>query len=1417
MGGSSTVEALSVYGSLGVAASGNMPGARISPQTWTDKKGNLWLFGGVTQGLVDVNDLWEFNPSTNQWALVEAPSNLLGVYGTMGKPAPGNIPPGRSGATTWTDSSGNLWLFGGSYALISTDWTQVSLSDLWEFNTTTLEWTWMGGPSQPNESGVYGTLSKAAEGNVPGARSEAAGWVDSAGNLWLFGGGGYDSTGTKGNLNDVWEFSPSTGLWTWVNGPNIANQAAVPGTKSAPAPGNLPPPGGYNVTWSDYKGNFWIFGGSLGTTAVWKYIPAENEWAWMSGSNTDTETLSSPGQPGVYGTFGSFSPANTPGNRGGAVGWSDTSGNLWLLGGVGPDANGNEGFLNDFWEYSTATNEWAWMGGSSTEGYCPVSYNFCGELPVVGPLDTPGLALVPSGRYDSAAWTGSDGHFWLLGGIGIDQEGNGGYLDDLWEFQPNTNSKSVAATPSLSLASGSYSSWQTLKISDSTPGATIYYSVNGSFPDMPYAGAITISSSETIEAIATEAGFANSNIAAATYTLDLAAAPTPVFSVPTGSYTTAQTVSITDSVPGSTIYYAIGGTPNSNYSTYTGPLSVNSSESIQAFAVADNYSTSSVATAQYNIGQLPATTNSWVWMGGASTLASICYANAYTLTSCARPGWYGTRGQPAVGNTPGGRVTSAGWTDKSGNLWLFGGDGYDGAGTSGLLNDMWMYNPSTGEWTWMGGSAIIGDSCPAQVTNEYCGKPGVYGTQGAPSASNVPGGRVWPTYWTDKDGHFWLFGGEGFDANGVLGFLDDLWEYDPSTNEWTWEGGHSTFSGLFDSFAGIYGTQGVPSPQNWPGTRWYTTHWVDPNGHLWLYGGQGPGSVGVTGYLEDLWEYDPSTHLWTWRNGLQSPPNGEGGYIPNFAEVGLPARINNPGSRSMSQGWADSGGNLWLFSGWNTNPRGVSYLEDDQWEFDPSANEWTLIGYGGGAPVYGTLGMPGPGNVPASCGACATWTDQQGNFWLLGGAANPDGFGPAGNTRDLWWFSPLTDEWTWMGGTTTAAGVYGVLGVPASGISPSARIYPVTWTGKDGNLWLFGGGGVDGENASGALNDLWEYRLSGTSATPAPQAVPPPTFSPAAGTYGSAQSVAISDILPGARIYYTVNGSAPNSDSPLYAGPISVTASEAIQAIAVAAGYINSQPVSASYIINLPAAAAPTFSVPTGTYSSTQTVSLSDATTGATIYYTSDGSTPTLSSTKYTAPITVTKTETIQAIAIANGYSSSEIASATYTINPPPSFTLSAMPTALTVDSGGAGSLMLTVTPQNGFNSEVSFSCSGLPAGLSCSFNPTTVTPSGSAATTQLTITASAQTSLFRQKGLPLFPKGAVMTLAGFLVFLIRRRKRALLISLTLGMFLVPLTSCGSLKSGEGPTPTPTTTSIVTVTATSSAVQKSTTLTLTMN
>src|SRR3989441_1324155 len=117
-----------------------------------------------------------------------------------------------------------------------------------------------------------------------------------------------------------------------------------------------------------------------------------------------------------------------------------------------------------------------------------------------------------------------------------------------------------------------------------------------------------------------------------------------------------------------------------------------------------------------------------------------------------------------------------------------------------------------------------------------------------------------------------------------------------------------------------------------------------------------------------------------------------------------------------------------------------------------------------------------------------------------------------------------------------------------------------------------------------------------------------PTFSPAGGPYNPPQSVPISDATPGATIYYPTDGTTPTTASTVYTGPISIAQTTTLKAMATASGMTDSTVATVTYTLQ---AATPTFSPPGGTYVLPQLVSISDASPGVTIYYPTDGRTPT--------------------------------------------------------------------------------------------------------------------------------------------------------------------------------------------------------------
>ncbi len=188
-----------------------------------------------------------------------------------------------------------------------------------------------------------------------------------------------------------------------------------------------------------------------------------------------------------------------------------------------------------------------------------------------------------------------------------------------------------------------------------------------------------------------------------------------------------------------------------------------------------------------------------------------------------------------------------------------------------------------------------------------------------------------------------------------------------------------------------------------------------------------------------------------------------------------------------------------------------------------------------------------------------------------------------------------------------------------------------------------------------------------------------PTFSIAEGIYNTTQSVSLGSTTDGATIYYTIDGSNPTSSSTVYSTAIDVTTSTTIKAIAIKAGLTDSEIASAAYTLKV---LAPTFSVAEGDYDDEQNVELSCATDGAKIYYTFSG-TPSSKSTLYSGAINVSDIKTIRAIAIKDGWTDSDVATAEYRVVIPASLPFS-------FDKGKSDIANTTGLTQDGLGSDYS-------------------------------------------------------------------------------------------------------------------------------
>lgn len=412
----------------------------------------------------------------------------------------------------------------------------------------------------------------------------------------------------------------------------------------------------------------------------------------------------------------------------------------------------------------------------------------------------------------------------------------------------------------------------------------------------------------------------------------------------------------------------------------------------------------------------------WTWIGGSNLPNQAPVFGIQTI--------------PAPGNTPPPTYSTASWTDLNGNFWVFGG--VDNSSVTTYWGNLWKYDLTIGQWAWMKG--------PTTSDNA-----GIYGTLGVPSPLNMPGARSFgSSTWTDNAGNLWLFGGYGYDVNGIMGEMNDLWKYDIVTNEWTWIGGSSTINGI-----GNFGVQQVPSPSNMPSYRSEClANWVDAAGNFWMFGGT---------YYDDMWRYDPQTNIWTWITGSNVV-----GVFPVYGTQGLSSPANTPGQRWSYAHWTDQQGKFWMFGGL----LGGIQVMGDMWMFDPVTFEWTWMA-GSNLPsnvnTFTQQCVPG-GSPDASYEGRSFWTDACGRFWNAHGASVSE------MENHVWMFDPVTNQFTFITGSLTPAtpANFGTQNVPSPSNYPLAMLGTAPFKDLAGNLCFFGG--FDG-NTGFSYNTIWQYQI----------------------------------------------------------------------------------------------------------------------------------------------------------------------------------------------------------------------------------------------------------------------------------------------------------------------------------------------------
>jgi uncharacterized repeat protein (TIGR03803 family) len=823
------------------------------------------------------------------------------------------------------------------------------------------------------------------------------------------------------------------------------------------------------------------------------------------------------------------------------------------------------------------------------------------------------------------------------------------------------------AAPVFFPGAGSYSnaSAQNVTIVSATSGATIRYTTDGSTPTETigtiYSGPVSISANTTLTAIAYEGGLTDSPVTSGNYTF-VPQAVAPVFSPAAGLYSSTQAVTISTITGGATIRYTTdGSTPTETIGTlYSGPVSIMGPATLNAIAYETGFIDSPVTNGRYASSSLRIMYNfhaySYGGIGPAAALVQGSDGNFYGTTQKGGTGSDGT----VFKITPAGDVLTT----------LVSFTGTNGTGPNGLVqgSDGNFYGTTTS-----GGSSNDGTVFKMTSGGALTTLVSFTGTNGSsPYAALVQG----------TDGNFYgTTGSGGANNNGTVfkitpgGVLTTLVSFNNTTN------GSDPYSGLVQGSTGnFYGTTTSGGSNN-AGTVFQMT----PVGALTtLVSFNGINGVGPT----DLVQGSDGNFYGTTASG----GSGHDGIVFKMTSAGALttlASFNGSNGNEASGLVEDSYGNFY-----GTTILGGSDNVGTVFKITPAGSLTTFAFFNG---ANGSL--PGAALLYSRNGYFYGTTGSGGNFG--GGVIFELNVPQAGMPI----FSPAA-------GTYTSAQMV-TISTPTSGASIAYTTDGSTPTEVGGTVThgtLLSNGGTVSISATTTLNAMAfasgyndSPLMSGTYTINIPLPAATPTFSPSAGTYTSVQTVTISTTTSGAAIRYTTDGSPPTETHGTLlsnGGSVFVSASVTLNAIAYESGYTDSNVGTANYVINLPPAATPTFSPSAGTYTGTQSVAITSTTSGASLAYTTDGSTPTESGGAVTngillsngGSVSVSANTTLNAIAFASGYNDSTVATANYIINIPQAATPAFSP------PGGAyaGTQSVTITSTSS-SASIAYTTDGSP------------------------------------------------------------------------------------------------------------------------
>ncbi len=831
-------------------------------------------------------------------------------------------------------------------------------------------------------------------------------------------------------------------------------------------------------------------------------------------------------------------------------------------------------------------------------------------------------------------------------------------------------------TPVISPAGGSYTTTQSVTITDANTNATIYYTVDGSTPtsaSTKYSGAITVSTSETINAIATLNGEASSQVATAAFTLTGTGPsqmlPDPVITPNGGSFSSVpQVVTITDANASALIYYTLDGStpPSATSILYTKPINLENAGAINAVAIASGYLNSNVVTANFAFSLTPAATPVLSLPNGNYTSAqqltitdstpgaSIYYCTAATGQTCI----------PTINSMLyGGAITvdasevieaiaaAPGFNNSAAAVGTYTLD--LPAVLTPIISPSSFFVPQLVTLTdYVSGATIYyttDGSVPTTASTKYTVPFSVSALTASNGTETVNAIATAPQ----------------FAQSAVASVTYTVQTPVPST---TVPGG--TFVAPFS--VGL--TDALPNA-----TIYYTTDGSTPSTSSTQY----TGPIAITGSQAAI------TAIAVAPNYAISQPSVTTEYslIAGSATEPAPTFKVDSGTAgtSLNVEIDDTDPNAFIFYNVTGGTTGLPPTEASS-IFTPIAQ--------GGVPI--TIAATQTVEAFAISANQTKYSSVSKQTFTIT-APEPPPVLPAGGTVT----TPVD-----IAGTTDADSTATIY-YTVDGSQPSATNGANLTAGADVVL----SAGTTTVNAIAISATGVASTVATATYTVNLPITPTPTLSLPTGTYAGAQTITVTDTDSSASLIYSTDMMTWTQVPPL---GIPVTASETLFVIAQdQPRNLDSAVASATYTLTLPVTATPTFTPAPGTYSSTQSVSIGDDTPGSTIYYTTDGSTPTTSSAVYSVPLSVTATETIKALAAgASGYEPSAVATGVYTIQAGNTLSLTGTVTSAgsaldgaavtlyaagTTGYGSASTSLATATSASGGAFSVSFTCPAAP------------------------------------------------------------------------------------------------------------------------